>query len=276
MNKLFLLQILALTAMTAAPAMNQVPAMPGAKVVMYFRVGVDSNEQHEMVLAYNNVTKSKAKVTFEIFSPGGQLTPIPYAAVGGGVTRLDRVVQECEPLASGVLTTSSKGDKLFRGWLRVTSEPAGAVTVLAHGRTAVGGAASELKFSLHPQVGRSVQIMGPFDDGTTDHFLVANNSTVADRLTLVARDRQGGEMCRAVMAIGAGQYYKQHLKNYLPCTAGKTATLEVQSDTGATAAMVFIYPASGAAIPVEPKAGNLTLPEKVKDVIEELKRRVAW
>lgn len=271
---------IALTALTATPATNITPTNFDAKSVLYFRFGVSGNAQKDMFVTFSNRTASPAKLTIEMYDADGKLIEVPYIAQDGGVTRLTRATVDVAPSGSGVMTTAGKNTKYQFGWLRVLSQPAGAVSVVAHGRTSTNGGPSELEYTLHAAAGSPVQMMGPFDNGSKDHFMLANNSTQADQVTLIARDRAGAEMCRASVEVGTAQYYKRAIVKHLPCMENKTGTLEARSASGATAALVFIYPDSGAAIPIEPQpaavSSGATLEESLQDLLNRLKKTAGW
>ena len=275
MNKYFFLLTLALPVMQAAPTMDQQQSGRGSVAIPYFRCGVEADELQQMVLAYTNPTGTNAKVTFEVFDAAGKLLTIPYEGQDGAITRLTSATLDVSARGAGVIKTSAAGSKLQRGWLRITSNPPGAVAVTAHGWTTNGASPAKLVFTLHPNAGGTAQIMGPFTDGTTDQFLLANNGA-ADRVTLLARSRTGEEMCRATMQLQPGEFYKQPMKDHLPCTAGKTATLEVNSETGNTAALVLIFAKTGEIIPIEAQiaAGKPqpTLEEALQDLLQRIRK----
>jgi len=270
MTKTISILLLALTTLTAAPVSNFDSANSSSRAILYFRFGTDGNEHNETAIAFNNATSGPAKVSFEMYNPNGQRVEVPYRAQGGGVTRLARATFDVPAHGSGVAVTSSKGFQVTRGWLRVISEPAGAVMVTVHGRTQMTGRSEETMYSIRPTLGAAVQTMGPFDNGTLDHFVLANNSSAADRVTLIARARNGAEMCRTAIDIGAAQYYKQFLASYLPCTAGKSTNLEVISETRATASMGFIYPKDGSAITVLPQTVESSSTESLDSRLQDL------
>jgi hypothetical protein len=275
MTKLICSLTLALAAMQAAPTMNKEPLRRGELVVPYFRCGVDKDELQQMVLTYSNPTETNATVTFEVFDTAGRILEIPYEAQNNGVTRLTSPTLQVAARGSGIIKTSAAGSKLQRGWLRITSNPPGAVAVTAHAWTAVGANPAKLVFTLHPNAGGSLQIMGPFTDGSTDQFILANNGE-ADHVTLLARARSGEEMCRATVQVKPGEFYKQVITEYLPCSAGKSATLEVQSESGNTAALVLLFVKSGEIIPIEARiaAGKPqpTLEQALQDLLQKIRK----
>lgn len=269
---------LALTALTAAPAINTAPASASSKAILYFRFGAVGTEQNDMVVSINNLTDASARLTLEMYNEKGELVEIPFSAANNTVSRLPRATEVLGAHVSRIWVTSSQGEKFQRGWLRVISEPAGAFAVIVHGRTSINGGMSDQVFTLHQQTGGPVQYLSRFDNGALDHLVVANNSTAPDTMTLIARGGDGAEMCRATLPMKPAQYYKHYVKSYLPCTDGKAASLEVRSETGASAAMAFIYPTTGNAFALEPQAGSteMKLEDKLTELYNKLKKSAGY
>jgi len=61
------------------------------------------------------------------------------------------------------------------------------------------------------------------------------------------------------------------------CTEGKTATLEIRSQTGASVAMAFIYPPNGSTFALEPQLATQAAPpgeQKLEETLTELYNRL--
>ncbi len=268
------LLLLSLAPILAWPFEFRQPAEPVSTSVPYFRAGFDNGEAHEMTLRYVNTGSVPATVTFQAFDPSGNPITVPYAAQGGGVTNLQSARMEVAAHGVGVLKTSAGSSKFQRGWLRVTSNPPGAVELVAYGWTQKPNAENRLAFTLHSQSGAPTQLIGPFVNGQKDQFLVANNSKGTDQLTFVALSRNGEEMCRASLRIAPAQFYKQPLSQYLPCTTGKSGSLQVHSETGRSSAAVFIIQESGEVFPLEPnnRTVDRSLTQLVQEFIDKMKK----
>ena len=117
--------------------------------------------------------------------------------------------------------------------------------------------------------------IGPFDNGSLDQYLIANNSSEADQVTLIARTRAGDEMCRGSFKMQPASWYKVPLSESPPCLAGKLGALEVRSDRGNVAAMLFLMTTAGEAIPLHPGS---SVEDTITEVWSQLKKRagVTW
>jgi hypothetical protein len=272
---------LALTALTAAPTSNTTPASASSKAVPYFRFGTSGTEHNEMAVSIQNLTGASARVTLEMYGEKGELVEVPYFAGDNKVARAPRQSEVFGPHGTRVWRTSSKGEGLKRGWLRVISEPAGAFAVLVHGNTAFNGGNLEQMFTVNQQAGAPVQFLARFDNGALDHLVVANNSSAPDQLTLIARAADGVEMCRTTLPMKPAQYYKHYAKSYLACTDGKAASVEVRSETGTSVAMAFVYPVQGGAIVIQPPteaqaSPETTLEDKLQELYNKLRKSAGY
>ena len=93
-------------------------------------------------------------------------------------------------------------------------------------------------------------------------------------MTLIARNRAGDELCRGTFTIQPANWYKAGLADSLPCLAGKPGTLEVLSERGNVAAMLFLMTLAGGAISVDPSATG----DNLTDLWGQLKKRagITW
>ncbi|MCX6607452.1 MAG: hypothetical protein NTV52_28230 [Acidobacteria bacterium] len=241
-------------------------ASASGQAVLYFSFGTDGASSREMVVAYRNTTDAPAALTLEVYDYEGRLMEVPYLADNNGVARLRRVTQELSAHGSGAVATNARGTSYQKGWMRIVSRPAGAIAVTVHSRSRDSNGTSAHLFSLQPIPNQQSFTIGPFDNASQDQYLIANNSSEADRVTLIGRSRTGGEVCRASFQIQPARWYKVAISDTLPCLAGKPGTLEVQSDHGNVAAMLFLINAAGGAIPVHPDAN-------AGDIWSQLKKR---
>ena len=274
MNKLFLNTILALAVMNAAPTGNQISGGSDDRVIPFYRFGYEKGLQREMAISYTNTTGVTGELAIEFRDHTGKITEIPFKTGDGGVTRLKNMVTTLKPYTAGVFTTLSTGLPYQQGWLRVVTKPAGAVTVTALARSRRDGESEMHNYTLYPLSGQRVQTMGPFDDGSEDQFLLANNGAELDKVTMIVRTRAGVEACRTTVDVPAAHWYKVAISQSLPCAAKSQGLLEVQSLNGRTVATIFVFPPSGGTIPMQPAqtAAATNVEEQLTDLWERLKK----
>ena len=248
-------------------------ATANGQAILYFSFGNDGTSNRETAVAYRNTTGAPASLTLEVYDTTGRLLEVPYLAKDNGVARHSQVNQELPAYGSGVLATNAGTTSYRKDWMRIVSRPAGAIAVTAHSRSRSSNGALGHLFSLQPIPSRKVHSIGPFDNGSLDQYLIANNSSEADQVTLIARTRTGEEMCRGRFKMQPASWYKVALSDSLPCLAGKPGALEVRSDSGNVAAMLFLMTTAGDAIPVHPGASS---EDTITDVWSQLKKRAGF
>ncbi len=275
MKKLFLNTILAMAVMNAAPTGNQVNGGSDDRAIPFFRFGYESGTQREMAISYTNTSGSTAEFAIEFRDNTGKITEIPLKATGGGVTRMKNFVTVLKPYGTGIVTTLSTGLPYQHGWLRVVTKPAGAVTVTALARSRRDGESELHNYTLNAQSNQRIQTIGPFDDGSEDQYLLANNGADLDKVTMIVRSRDGVEACRTTVDVPAARWYKVKISDSLPCAAKAQGILEVQSSTSRTVATVFVFPPAGGTIPLQPAQTAAAAPnveEQLTDLWERLKK----
>lgn len=274
MNKLFLNTILAMAILNAAPTGNQFNGGSDDRAIVYFRFGFEKGYQKEMAISYTNTSGVQGEIAFEFRDHNGKITELPLKAEGGGVTRVMNVVSTVNPYQAGVFTTVSTGGPFQHGWLRVVTKPAGAITVTAHARSQAKGESMLHNYSLNALAAQRVQTMGPFDNGSEDQYLLANNGADLDKVTMIVRSRDGVEACRVTVDVPAARWYKVVIDQSLPCAAKSRGMLEVQSSTGRTVASVFVFPEAGGTIPLQPAqtAAAVNVEEQIMDIWERVKK----
>jgi hypothetical protein len=274
MRQLILQSILAAAVIQAAPTGNLQAKTSSQSAVLYFRFGVEDGMEKEMAISYTNATGVTATLQMEVVDKDGKSIPVPYDAVNGGTATHTQLVTEVKPYAAGIYSTNAQSSPFRHGWLRVTSKPAGAITVSVHARYRRPGESEQHYYTLQALRPRPMQLIGPFDNGSLDQYLIANTGSQSDTVTLIARARDGVERCRANTSIRPGAFQKEAMNVLLPCTGNSRGMLEVRSSTGATAAMVFVLPSKGGTIPLHPAFVDATpsVDDQILDIVDRIKR----
>jgi len=276
MRQFILQSILVAAVAQAAPTAKLQTANSSESAVLYFRFGLEDGFEKEMAISYQNVTSAPATLKLEMVNAKGTVIAVPYRSTLGGITNLTHITTEVQPYAAGIYATEAKSSAFRHGWLRVTSTPANAVSVSVHARYKRSDEGEQHHYTLQAVRPSVNQLIGPFDNGSRDHYLFANTGSENDMVTLIARTREGVEVCRGATTIRPGEFYKEEIRRLLPCTAGQRGMLEVRSTNGTTAAMVFVLPSGGDTIPLHPAAvqTSQSVDDQVREILARIRRSI--
>jgi hypothetical protein len=278
MKRFLIGSLMAAASMAAAPATIDTPgAGAETRVINLVRNGSNGKFEFYASVLFSNTTGKPARFEIEFFDEHGKPLEFPFKAADGKVVWLSRQAKDLNPWEANGFISTHEVEGFQYGWMRVRSTP-GAV------RLEVLSWYRKLKeeefrnYSLTPVAAARWQMLTPYL--VEDDILLVNDTAAEQAVQLIARGEDGGEMCRASVTLKPSGMYASGVAKTLACAATKPGSIEVAASGDGIAAVLFrfasgkitpIYP-SGAASPASGGIETGTLEDKLKDVLDIIRR----